>query len=518
MTPDPYGSAIPEKASDTPLATPLRLAELAGAFSMAGDLGSGQPLGHSLRTCELALRIAQELGLRAEDQTNVYYTALLVHAGCTAGAPHLAAMLAGDELAAQRDMYLCDPANLPQILRWIGRHVSPQSPMPIRAQRFLQALLQAERTMADLDKGCSDVGAQVAKRLGLPGAMQESLFHICEMWNGKGPRKLQGDSIPLTVRIVNAAMVLQVFSTAEGPREAEAAAARFRGRSFAPDVVDAFLAAAKRGDLWDGMAQEEDPWDRVMAMEPGASPISMEERGLDDALTAFADFADFKATHTVGRSREAARLAEAAARRLRLGTEEVTLVRRAALVHDLGIVAVPSLLLDKSGPLSEVEREQVKLHPYYTQLILSRVPALQPVAAVAGMHHEWLNGQGYHQGLFQAGIPTAARIVAVTDAYLELAHAGPGRRGVGADEALSLMQQQVRTRFDPACFEALAAEVRSTAPQPSRRQEWPKDLTEREVDVLRLVSQGLSRREVAQQLVVSEHTVRHHLESIYGKI
>ncbi|MBI4338549.1 MAG: HD domain-containing protein [Chloroflexi bacterium] len=457
------------------------------------------------------------MGLSAENQTEVYYTALLVHAGCTAGAPQFAALLAGDELAAMRDMYLCDPGNMLQILRWIGRHVATEASFPTRTQRFVVALLQAERTMADFDRGCSDVGAQVAKRLGLPAGTQESLFHICELWNGKGPHRLRGDSIPLASRIVNASMVLEVFFTAEGRRETEAAAVGFRGRYFAPGVADTFLAVAKGDDLWEGLA-EKDPWNRVMAMEPGTWPMHVEEADVDQALTTFADFADFKSAYRAGHSRETAQLAEALARRMKLGPEEATLARRAALVHDLGLVAVPSFLLDKPRPLSEVEQEQIKLHPYYTQLILARVSALQPMAAVAAMHHEWLNGQGYHRGLSQASIPSAARIVAVADAYLELVRGGPGRRGVGIGEALNLVQQQVGTRFDPACFEALATEVRGTSPKASRGQEWPRDLTEREVDVLRLVSQGLSRREVAQRLYVSEHTVRHHLESVYSKI
>lgn len=79
---------------------------------MAGDLGRGQPLSHSLRTCFLALCIAEELKLSQERRRDVYYAALLVHAGCTAGVPQFAAMLAGDELAVLRDMYLHRPARM----------------------------------------------------------------------------------------------------------------------------------------------------------------------------------------------------------------------------------------------------------------------------------------------------------------------------------------------------------------------------------------------------------------------
>lgn len=502
---------VQDRGADT------RLAELAGAFSIAGDLGRGQPVGHSLRTCYLALQIANRMDLRIDEQRDVYLSALLVHAGCTAGSSQFAALLAGDELAAMREMYLCDPGNVMQMLGWIGRHVSPEASLPTRTQRLVQALLRAERTMADVDRGCSDVGARVAERLGLPDGTRDSLFHICELWNGRGPHKLQGKAIPTPTRIVNAALVLEVFHRAEGRKEAISAARKFRGRYFDPDVSDAFLALVEDAPFWDGM-EEEDQWSQVMAMEPGPERLPAGDDLLDVFLEALADFADLKSKFTAGRSRETARLAEGIALRLGLHTDQVAVTRRAALVHDLGLVGISSHVLDRPGTLSEVEEQQLRLHSYYTHFILARVPALQEVGTVAGMHHEWINGQGYHRGLSARSIPVAARAVAIASEYVNLLRGGPARHPLLVEEAIAAVSRQVGTRFDADCSSALAAQVSSAGAAVPRHQSWPKDLTAREVEVLRLVSRGLSRRAVAQQLFVSEHTVRHHLESVYGKI
>jgi HD-GYP domain-containing protein (c-di-GMP phosphodiesterase class II) len=87
----------------------------------------------------------------------------------------------------------------------------------------------------------------------------------------------------------------------------------------------------------------------------------------------------------------------------------VTELSRAALVHDLGKVAVPSAVLQKNGDLSDSEREEFRQHSYYTERILSRVDRLSPLASEAGSHHEWLNGHGYHRELLGEQIPMGGR-------------------------------------------------------------------------------------------------------------
>jgi DNA-binding CsgD family transcriptional regulator len=213
---------------------------------------------------------------------------------------------------------------------------------------------------------------------------------------------------------------------------------------------------------------------------------------------------------------------------LGLTGEEIVAIRMAGLLHDVGMVAVPSFVLHKpEDRLTDAERESVRLHPYHAERILSYVPAFAPVVPLVAAHHEQLDGAGYFRGLSGTQIPPGASVIAVADRFDELTHARPGHAPIDTREALRVIESGAGTMYSSAAVRALAA----TAPQgagvvaapsaiapPARRSTWPARLTDREVEILRLLARGASRRAIAAQLSVSEHTVRHHLEHIYTKI
>src|SRR5690349_19653755 len=153
----------------------VRLVELLGSLSFAGDLGRGQTMGHVLRTTRIAMALADRLKLTATETENVYFTALLVHAGCTAGAAECAGFLASDELSAQKDFCLCTPGSIPQMLGWMTRNVAIGHALPDRVMRMLQLMAKGEKCFEDVDQGCSEVGARIAMRLGLPEETRTSL-------------------------------------------------------------------------------------------------------------------------------------------------------------------------------------------------------------------------------------------------------------------------------------------------------------------------------------------------------
>lgn len=168
--------------------------------------------------------------------------------------------------------------------------------------------------------------------------------------------------------------------------------------------------------------------------------------------------------------------------------------------------------------LSEVDKEKLRLHPYYTERILSRVPALASVADIAGMHHERMNGTGYYRGLSGDDLPVSACILALADDFQEQLQASSSRLDLDPKDVLKAMEPDAGTLFSPECLAALAQELGVAAPQPRRRHEWPAGLTNREVEVLQQVAKGDTNRQIAQELVISERTVAHHLEHIYDKI
>ena len=146
---------------------------------------------------------------------------------------------------------------------------------------------------------------------------------------------------------------------------------------------------------------------------------------LDEALEAFADYADIKSPFTLGHSRGVAQLAAAAAATLGLPSDDVVLVRRAALVHDVGVIGVSAGILDKAGRLTEAERERIRTHPYLTARTFSKPSALATIGQLAAMHHERIDGSGYPSGLTADALPMTARVIAAADVYHALLEPRP---------------------------------------------------------------------------------------------
>ena len=170
---------------------------------------------------------------------------------------------------------------------------------------------------------------------------------------------------------------------------------------------------------------------------------------------AFGDLADLKTAVTHGHTAGVARLAAAAGRAVRLDARALADLEVAALLQDLGRVAVSNLVWEKPGPLTSVEWEQVRMHPYHSERILASSGALEPVARAAGMHHERLDGSGYHRACGGRELPPAARLLAAADAFHAMTQDRPHRPALGAEQAAEELTGAARAgRLDP---EAAAA-------------------------------------------------------------
>ena len=175
----------------------------------------------------------------------------------------------------------------------------------------------------------------------------------------------------------------------------------WRGTQFAPEVVDAFVAAAP--EVLAGLDVVAD-WETSIMHEPRLQ-ARVTEAGFDSALEAMADFTDLRSVSRTGHARAVAGLSARAAELAGLPPADVTTLRRAALVHDVGMNGVPATILDKPGPLSASETERMRMHAYYTDRMLARPPALNRIGAIAAMATERLDGSGYHRGLSGASSP-----------------------------------------------------------------------------------------------------------------
>jgi HD-GYP domain-containing protein (c-di-GMP phosphodiesterase class II) len=336
----------------------------------------------------------------------------------------------------------------------------------------------------------------------------------------KGPSGVKGTAIPLIARISYMTAFLEIFHQMKGRDAAIELAKDRRGKAFDPSAVDAFLAIAEKAEFWE-VLESNLVWDSLLEMEPDSQYRFTSLEKLPEVALSFADFADMKSKFARGQSRRVAETSVAIARKMGLPDEEISTIHLAALMHNLGVVTIPSLLLEKAPEeLTNSELEQVRLHPYHGQRILASVPELEAVAELVGAHHERMDGKGYHRSLRGSQIPMGARIIAVADRYDELCHEMPGHPAMESTEALDLMAQEVDAALSPDAFDGLVHALEGDDhPQRHRtsRRQWPVGLTDREVDVLRLIAKGMNRAQVADALTVSESTVPSHLEHIYSK-
>ena len=148
---------------------------------------------------------------------------------------------------------------------------------------------------------------------------------------------------------------------------------------------------------------------------------------LDRVLEAMADLVDLKSPYLAGHSRGVANLAAEAARLSGCSADEVTTLRRAGLVHDLGRLGVSNAIWDKPGPLTGAEFERVRMHPYLTDRMLARVTALARPREIAARHHERLDGSGYPRGLTAASLTPSDRLLAAADVYHAMTEPRPHR-------------------------------------------------------------------------------------------
>jgi HD-GYP domain-containing protein (c-di-GMP phosphodiesterase class II) len=436
-------------------ATGYRLSEVVGALSHALDLTEGQPAGHSQRACMIAMEIAERLDLPPAQRGDLYYAALLKDAGCSSSAARMCELFATDDRALKRDFARVDWTSTADFVRFAAGHVAPgQSPFA-RAGQLLRALRGIAREAADLNEARCDRGARIVAMLEFPPAASEAVRSLDEHWDGSGrPDGLRGDAIPLISRICCLAQTAEVFLSADGPQAALDVVRERRGRWFDPELSDLFLSIGPGDDLWTRLA-DGSVAEVLRDLEPPDRVALADEQRLDRVAEAFAGIIDTKSPYTGRHSTGVATYAEGIGAALGFDPARLRGLRRAALLHDIGKLAVSNTILDKRGALTDAEFEEVKQHPRHTLAILSMIPAFSGIARDAAAHHERLDGRGYPFGLVADQLSTEARILAVADIYEALPADRPYRGPMPREDALAILRRDAGSAVDPECVDAL---------------------------------------------------------------
>jgi HD-GYP domain-containing protein (c-di-GMP phosphodiesterase class II) len=487
-------SETPDEAS--------RLAELLGGLSLATDLVAGLPLETAMRTAVIASRLARELGLSVENRRAAYYASVLRFIGCSSFAPEMARIAGGDDMGLLAALTPSDPRKPMSVFGPTARRYGA---------RALGRLLADPRGAEKLAVAHCELGARLASMLGISADVTRALGEAYERVDGSGfPRHLVGDAISAPARVLHVAYRCEVHRALVGADAALSALRDRRGYEVDPDYASALLAIGP--DLLEALAKES-AWEAFLAAEPAPATFVARTR-LPEIARAFAHAVDAKSAFTLGHSTGVAALVEGAADGARLRGDDARDATCAALLHDLGRMAVPNGIWDKPGPLGPVERRRMESHTQQTELILSFSPLTRRLGSLASSAHERVDAGGYPRRVTP---DASARLLAAADAYHAMTEERPHRAAMSAsDAARTLVDEAKAGRFDRTTVDVLLSSA-GHARKTRARGGWPCDLSDREVEVLVLLARGRTNKEIGKALFISEKTVQHHVTHLYAK-
>ncbi|MGC4045913.1 MAG: HD domain-containing phosphohydrolase [Armatimonas sp.] len=432
----------------------LALGPLLAALSRALDLTEGQDMGHSVTACLIALKIADVIGLSADERSNLHLAVLLKDAGCSSNASRMFEIFGGDDVMAKRESKFCNWCSFLEGARYALTHTAPHQLFTERLLQMGKVMRVPGRVMDRLTEIRCERGADIVRTLGLNEQVATAVYSLDEHWNGRGaPHGLRRTEIPLLSRIACLAQTVAVFFTRFDREKALFIAQRRSKTWFDPDLVQALLSAESDIRFWDNLHRR--PIETLEAETVETLQRQVSSADLESVCATFAAIVDAKSPFTAHHSRRVADYAVQIGKVLGLSATERTDLHHAGLLHDLGKLGVPNLILEKPDKPTSEEWETIRRHPEWTARVLNGVPALSRLRDIAAAHHEKLDGSGYWRGLSGERLDTAQRILAVADMWDALTADRPYRAGMSPEEALSILKKDAGRALDPDAVCAL---------------------------------------------------------------
>ncbi len=451
-------------APDSPGTKTFGMSGVLASLSYALDLTEGQPRGHTVRACLIGMEIGKEVGLSAEQLSDLYYALLLKDAGCSANAAPVANLFSSDDQTVKRNFKTTDWTRLASKARYVFQNARVGASLTRRLIALARIVKGGDEVAREFTRIRCERGADIARGLGFPGSTAAAVRSLDEHWDGSGhPDGLRETEIPLLARICCFAQTLEVFLQDGGRDEALRIAKERRGTWFDPHLVDLVLGWGGRGGWWDDVRGAVDP-DTISENEPSERVRVASAEELNLIAEAFAGIIDAKSPYTFSHSSRVARIARCLGSRLGVPRLERHVLYQTGLLHDVGKLAISNRILDKAGPLTEDQFAQVRKHPHHTWEILRRAPAFSHLAWTAAVHHERLDGCGYPWGISGTELDLNSRIVAVADVFEAITADRPYRAPMPEEQVLEILRREAGPTLDPDVTAALIQAVHEGDP------------------------------------------------------
>lgn len=434
---------------------PVAFSELVAALTYAVDLGSSEHSGHTLRTCILGMNLGRRLFLPREFMSELYYALLLKDVGTTSNTVQICELMGMEERLCRLALRMFDWTSLtfPQI-RFVLKHAFLAERWPSRLKHAF-GLLRNRKLVWRAARQRAVTSELIARKFGRSDTTIDGIRCVDEHWDGSGgPAGLERDEIPLIAQICSIAQSLESLDTILG-RDHAVRVVESRSRTwFDPGLVAAAITMHEGGTLWSGV-DESNLMHEVISRDPAPEGVPCDYEAFENICSAFADMIDAKSHYTFMHSQNVAVLTEAIAREMEMDEEQITELRRAALLHDIGMLGISNSIMDKEGPLTEQQWDAVRQHPNHTHELLRKVRGFDSVARIARDHHERLDGSGYPQGLDAEQIDLPTRILSVADVYDAICSPRAYRDNLEGDTVLQIMDRLTPQQLDLDCVNAL---------------------------------------------------------------
>jgi putative nucleotidyltransferase with HDIG domain len=183
----------------------------------------------------------------------------------------------------------------------------------------------------------------------------------------------------------------------------------------------------------------------------------------DSLLEILAEIIDLRDPYVLGHSKQVSHYATKIAKVMRLNDQQIELIRKGSLLHDIGKLGIPEEILKKPARLTAEEYEVMKRHAALGAELVGKSPALRPLIPIIRHHHEFFNGKGYPDRLMGSQIPIEARIVGLADAMEAMSSKRHNRNALNMETVMSEIEQHAGSQFDPLVVEAALKVIRPEA-------------------------------------------------------
>jgi HD-GYP domain-containing protein (c-di-GMP phosphodiesterase class II) len=376
--------------------------------------------------------------------------------GCSSNAARICELYLTDDLNFKHD-YKTVGDSLPQVLGFVLKHTGLKAGLAERFRSVMTILRDGPEIARDLVATRCQRGAEIARCCAFPKAWRKASIRSTNI-STAGQAGAPGRRRRFRLFAHRPAGPGDRRVPYRG-RAAALREVRLRAGQWFDPAWCGLRGGGAIGRVLDGAGIARDRPGRGAMQPQGRAQHPLDDDYLDDIATAFGQVVDAKSPYTSGHSARVALYTDMIGEALGLSMERRRWLKRGALLHDVGKLGVSNSVLDKAGALDRAEWDAVKPacaihrdHPRPHR----RLPR---TGAIAGAHHERLDGSGYPRGLNADHIDIETRIITTADIFDAITATRPYRGAIPIPQALEMMAKTVGSALDPACFDALTRAV-----------------------------------------------------------